>query len=200
MLNAAVLTAICCLFLASLAGADGKNGTKTAKRGKLTVGLTKKGVSSRQESDCNKWNIVKGIRFYRASMWMWQWQEGTGMGRVTKWRPRHSCEFLNYLAVRAKSKSLVARRHFNVWFSRIYAKWECIHSLEGAWNDPNSPYWGGLQMDLSFQQSHGPTWYRIWGTANNWPVWAQLRAAEDAYHGGRGYNPWPTTARNCGLL
>ena len=38
------------------------------------------------------------------------------------------------------------------------------------------------------------------GTADNWPVWAQLQAAVRAYQSGRGFTPWPNTARVCGLI
>jgi hypothetical protein len=31
----------------------------------------------------------------------------------------------------------------------------CIHSHEGSWSDSGSPYWGGLQMDYSFQSAYG---------------------------------------------
>jgi hypothetical protein len=88
----------------------------------------------------------------------------------------------------------------------------CIHSYEGSWSDPNSPYWGGLQMDLSFQTTYG--WIRVakhtprvhkirfidkWGTAEHWPVWAQLVAGLHGYFS-RGWGPWPNTARYCGLV
>jgi len=79
--------------------------------------------------------------------------------------------------------------------------WMCIHSYEGAWNDPNAPYWGGLQMDLSFQQTYGSDFMRTFhGTADKWPVWAQITAARRARDSGRGYSPWPNTARYCGVL
>lgn len=88
----------------------------------------------------------------------------------------------------------------------------CIHTYEGSWKDPGSPYWGGLQMDLSFQQAYG--WMMIhkhdskrhriyflnkWGTADNWPVWAQIVAGIHGFFA-RGWSPWPYTARLCGLL
>lgn len=76
--------------------------------------------------------------------------------------------------------------------------WYCIHSYEGSWTDPNPPYWGGLQMDLSFQTTYGPEFYRRWGTADHWPVWAQITAARRA-RAVRGYGPWPNTAALCGL-
>lgn len=90
-------------------------------------------------------------------------------------------------------------------FRLLYAKWECIHQHEGAWNsNTGNGYYGGLQMDIGFQTTYGSEFIRRWGYAHNWPVWAQLRAAERAYHGyagygGRGFGPWPNTRRMCGV-
>ena len=83
----------------------------------------------------------------------------------------------------------------------------CIHTYEGAWDDPDSPYWGGLQMDLSFQSTYGwlragdHKWYfsERWGTADNWPIWAQVVAGIHGYFS-RGWSPWPNTAHSCGLV
>lgn len=75
----------------------------------------------------------------------------------------------------------------------------CIHSHEGSWSDPGSPYWGGLQMDYSFQSTYGPEFLNKWGTADNWPVWAQLKAGVRGYHA-RGWSPWYNTAHMCGLI
>ena len=77
----------------------------------------------------------------------------------------------------------------------------CIHHYEGAWDaNTGNGYYGGLQMDLGFQWSYGPDFERRWGTADRWPPWAQLEAAGRAYRAGRGFWPWPNTARFCGLL
>jgi hypothetical protein len=75
----------------------------------------------------------------------------------------------------------------------------CIHSYEGAWNDPNAPYYGGLQMDMSFQKAYGPEFLAAWGTADNWPISVQMAVAMRAYLSGRGYGPWPNTRRYCNL-
>ena len=74
----------------------------------------------------------------------------------------------------------------------------CIHHYEGSWTDPYGPYYGGLQMDLSFQYTYGRAFLRRWGTADQWPVWAQLQAGRNGYRS-RGWSPWPNTARMCGL-
>jgi hypothetical protein len=79
------------------------------------------------------------------------------------------------------------------------AQWLCIHRYEGAWNDVGGPYWGGLQMDLTFQQRYGGRLYRMKGTADHWTpleqIWTAVRAARI-----RGFWPWPNTARFCGLM
>ena len=91
------------------------------------------------------------------------------------------------------------RRERAAYFRALYEKFRCVHEHEGAWNDPDAPYYGGLQMDVSFQRAYGPEFYTRWGTADRWPVYAQLLAAERGWQA-RGWHPWPTTARACGLL
>jgi hypothetical protein len=79
-----------------------------------------------------------------------------------------------------------------------FAGWLCIHRYEGSWTDPGSPYWGGLQMDLSFQATYGGWLLQHKGTADHWSpleqIWAAVRAART-----RGFSPWPNTASYCGL-
>lgn len=75
--------------------------------------------------------------------------------------------------------------------------WTCIHHYEGSWADSGGPYWGGLQMDLGFQQTYGGWLLRHKGTADHWSpleqIWVAVRAART-----RGFSPWPNTARYCG--
>jgi hypothetical protein len=90
-------------------------------------------------------------------------------------------------------------RHWNK--PSTYGNWMCIHSHEGAWNDPNSPYYGGLQMDISFQRAYGWRLLQFKGTADHWNPMEQMWVAEHARTtGGRGFYPWPLTARYCGLI
>lgn len=77
----------------------------------------------------------------------------------------------------------------------------CIHHYEGSWDaNTGNGYYGGLQMDIGFQSTYGGEFLQRWGTADNWPIWAQLQAAIRAYKSGRGFHPWPNTARACGLI
>ena len=81
-----------------------------------------------------------------------------------------------------------------------YDEWLCIHRYEGSWADPNAPYYGGLQMDLSFQRAYGGPLLDEKGTANHWSPLEQIWVAERAYEAGRGFYTWPNTARFCNLL
>lgn len=76
----------------------------------------------------------------------------------------------------------------------------CIHHFEGSWTDPGSPYFGGVQMDTRFASTYGRAFFRAWGTPDRWPPFVQLTVAMNAYLSGRGFYPWPNTARYCGLL
>ena len=78
--------------------------------------------------------------------------------------------------------------------------WLCIHAYEGAWNDPNAPYYGGLQMDVGFQQTYGARLLMLKGTADHWTPLEQMWVAEHAFRDGRGFFAWPNTARFCGVL
>ena len=82
---------------------------------------------------------------------------------------------------------------------------QCIHGHEGSWDDPNGPYYGGLQMDWGFMSTYGTWLLENVGTADRWTPHQQLHVAYRAYrgwkgHAGRGWWPWPNTARRCGLL
>ena len=84
------------------------------------------------------------------------------------------------------------------WLVRAFT---CIHRHEGAWNaNTGNGYYGGLQMDWNFMRAYGPEYLRAWGPAHNWPPSVQIAVAIRAYLSGRGFGPWPNTARVCGLL
>jgi hypothetical protein len=65
--------------------------------------------------------------------------------------------------------------------------------------DTGAPYYGGLQMDVGFQQHYGAWLYARKGTANHWSPLEQIWTAEKALKT-RGFWPWPNTARYCGLI
>ena len=82
----------------------------------------------------------------------------------------------------------------------VAAGLRCIHTLEGSWTAATgNGYFGGLQMDTSFQATYGGPLLRRFGTANRWPAEAQIAVGTVAYYAGRGWAPWPNTRRGCGL-
>ena len=76
--------------------------------------------------------------------------------------------------------------------------WTCIHRYEGSWSDSGGPYYGGLQMDLSFQATYGGWLLRHRGTADHWSPLEQIWTAVRAWRV-RGFSPWPSTAHYCGM-
>jgi len=91
-------------------------------------------------------------------------------------------------------------QHFTAMLGNVSA-WLCIHHYEGSWQDSGDPFWGGLQMDTGFQSTYGSDMLRAYhGNANVWHPLDQIIVAERARRSGRGYYPWPNTARYCGLI
>ena len=143
--------------------------------------------------------LEKRIKFWRGETWRWQRLMG------------------KRLTPSADSARRTQSLHYKRWVLKLWRKragkawtaakkpprkaaWLCIHRYEGAWNDPNPPYYGGLQMDWSFMRTYGGFLLRKKGTADNWTPLEQMWVAERAYRSGRGFYPWPNTARYCGLI
>jgi hypothetical protein len=129
----------------------------------------------------------------------------------------------------------IERILFLRWPIGNVSHWECIHSGwkngrkvgngEGDWEDGGNTYWGGLQMDIDFMESHGLDLLRKYGYPrghvgpngwkNAWTPREQMVVAERAKRGirtslvnsrvvfwndrPRGYGPWPNTSIVCGL-
>jgi hypothetical protein len=144
-----------------------------------------------QEADAG---LTRAIRHYKVT---------TGrmhslMGRQVRLRPLKHASLHRARTVWWR-RAVRARRHF-VRGPAHRSAWLCIHRYEGSWRDSGGPYYGGLQMDIGFQQSYGGELLRAKGTAENWTPLEQMWVAERAYRSGRGFYPWPNTARNCGLI
>jgi Transglycosylase-like domain len=103
-----------------------------------------------------------------------------------------------------KRRARAARRHGK--HPPHLAGWRCIRRHETGSPFPGwrtrtgNGYYGGLQMDRSFQRTYGRWIYRSKGTANHWTKWEQIWTAEKARRSGRGFYPWPNSARVCGLI
>ncbi len=143
--------------------------------------------------------MIRRIVNQRNSTWRWQ---------TVMFKPRTP---YNGTAETTRSDSY-RRWVLRVWENRAkvawrkatrpphYDEWLCIHRYEGSWTDPNAPYYGGLQMDMSFQRAYGWNLLQRKGTADNWSPLEQMWVAERAYASGRGFYPWPNTARYCNLI
>jgi hypothetical protein len=142
--------------------------------------------------------LIDDIAQYRHETWRWQVLMGLrrtpAANSVTH---RSGTKYRRWVFKLWRHRALTHRRRAHR--PPHYAAWQCIHRFEGAWNDSNAPYYGGLQMDIGFQRAYGAHLLRRKGTADNWAPVEQMWVAERAYRSGRGFYPWPNAARSCRL-
>ena len=152
------------------------------------------GSVSLADTEITENHVQKLIDAYRHQAWRWQQLMGRPLMRNLQHPP---AEPADKIAVWRHVALQMRRRALNPPHRR---QWLCIHHFEGAWTDPNPPYYGGLQMDLGFQRTYGRVLLARKGTANHWTPLEQMWVAERAHRAGRGFYPWPNTARYCGLI
>ena len=92
---------------------------------------------------------AKAIRHYRATTMTLQGVMGhrVQFRRLRRVSLEHARKVWRRRAVLTRRRFLRGPAHKSAWL--------CIHRYEGAWSDGGSPYYGGLQMDISFQASYG---------------------------------------------
>jgi hypothetical protein len=137
---------------------------------------------------------VNPVLVRRLRLTVWRWQAVMGVRRAYSAAPLHTPRALRYWRRQARHVTRMAAHPPH----RL--GWLCIHRFEGSWGDGADPYWGGLQMDRSFMRAYAPRFLLHRGWANRWSPLEQMWVAERAHRNGRGYTPWPHTARYCGLL
>ena len=147
-----------------------------------------------------KATLLKKIDDYRDETWRWQRLMGRPRTRTTMSAQRSPDRaYRRWVLDLWRERAERARRQASRPPHR--AAWLCIHRYEGPWRaSTGNGYYGGLQMDYTFQLTYGRDLLRQKGTANNWTPLEQMWVAERAYRSGRGFYPWPNTARYCGLL
>jgi hypothetical protein len=143
--------------------------------------------------------VVGKIKRYQRVTW--RWQRLMGVPRTPN-RKR-------YLRTRDREYRLFLLRQWRVRALRAKRRahnpphehaWRCLQRHEGSWRDPHDPYWGGLQMDRTFMRQYAPRHLLRRGWANTWTAVEQMWVGERALRAGRGFYPWPNTARICGLI
>ncbi|MFL5961057.1 MAG: hypothetical protein ACJ75G_12430 [Gaiellaceae bacterium] len=183
---------------AAVGSGSGPASTAAGATGTSTTGTTTSAATTRSDRrSLTYWS--RHLRRYRAGASRWL--------TVIRGRPPHgisrrSLSGRSVLELRRLARRWHRREH-RVWrranHPPYFGGWLCIHRYEGSWTDGGAPYWGGLQMDLSFQATYGGWLLRHKGTADHWSpleqIWTAVRATRV-----RGFSPWPSTAGYCGLI
>ena len=189
--------------MATAAAAAAGSGTDSTTKSTSTPAATTTATTATSSETPSRWEVRatkawrRHIRHFRADTRHWLTvMTGRPPGNVPRSLATHSPARLQELARHWR------RRAHRVWWHAKHPPklrdWLCIHRYEGSWSDSGSPYWGGLQMDISFQETYGGWLLRHKGTAENWSpleqIWVAVRASRV-----RGFSPWPNTAQFCGL-
>ena len=147
---------------------------------------------------------VRAIDQHRAETWRWQalMKKPRTPTFYSERRSRDKA-YLRWVRRLWQRRALRAERQAQNPPHR--SQWLCIHRYErhpaqGWATRTGNGYYGGLQMDLAFQRTYGRELLRRKGTADRWTAAEQMWVAERAYRSGRGFYPWPNTARYCGLI
>lgn len=143
--------------------------------------------------------VVQKIKRYQRITWRWQRLMGV---RRTPTRRRYlqvrNLAYRVFVMHQWRRRAIRAKRQAHN--PPHEGAWRCLQRYEGAWNDADDPYWGGLQMDRSFMRQHAPRHLLRRGWANRWTPLEQMWVGERALRAGRGFYPWPHTGRICGLI
>ena len=143
--------------------------------------------------------VVRKIKRFQKATWRWQRLMGVprtrNRGRYLRTR---DIEYRIHVLHQWRRRALRAKRRAHN--PPHEGAWRCIHRYEGPWKDKWDPYWGGLQMDRTFMQHYAPRHLLRRGWAHRWTPIEQMWVAERALRAGRGFYPWPNTARMCVLI
>jgi hypothetical protein len=171
--------------------------------------------------------LRKAVVFHRTSAWRWETTSFVPLAK-THYAERRTTD-ITRLTRLWKWWSFVDQRAKNyAQHPPHLLDWMCIHSAikggrytrslqylgggyhvsgngEASWSGIGyvhgiATYFGGLQADYGFMRSYGARFLSKKGTADHWTPLEQMWAAEQALKAGRGFYPWPTTARACGLI
>lgn len=149
-------------------------------------------VAAKVERNLVRWVNPRRVRRLRGAVW--RWQTVMGVRRATFAAELRTSRALRFWVREARRVRRVAAHPPHM------LGWLCIQRYEGSWQDSGDPYWGGLQMDRGFMESYAPRTLLRRGWADQWTPLEQMWVAERAHRSGRGFWPWPSTARSCGLL
>jgi hypothetical protein len=184
-----------CGLLLALAGISSVVATAAGARGNTEPTVQHKATAQRDAHSTAHWNAV--ARRARAATKHWL--------TVVRGRPPRMSAHTNKSSSAQEARSLARKwQRREIAASRLahhppkLRAWHCIHHYEGSWQDPNAPYWGGLQMDYSFQSAYGGWLLKHKGTANKWAPLAQIWAGVRAWRV-RGFEPWSSSAHACGV-
>jgi hypothetical protein len=148
--------------------------------------------------------ILGQIARYQRITWRWQRVMSTPLTRSSGTARRiSSVTYRRWVRDLWRERALLTRRKAqNPPHKRA---WLCLyryerHPTHGWRTNTGNGFYGGLQMNWRFMETYGRRLLRRKGPAHRWSALEQMWVAERALRAGRGFYPWPNSARSCGLI
>jgi hypothetical protein len=198
------LALLCACAAAAVSAASSEAADPAPTTGVSAADASQSGTARRTQSSQTAYHAAVEwlggqISAYQENTWRWQRlmgkplteTEGRRLGEMSIPDVKDAVSFWQRRAAAAR-RAAEHPPHLTAWL--------CIHRYEGSWTDSGGPYYGGLQMDYGFMAHYGGFLLHAKGPASNWSPLEQMWVAERAYAAGRGFYPWPNTARVCGLI
>ena len=173
--------------------------------GSLSVSRSPEGASAAgRRISVKQPEILGQIARYQRMTWRWQRVMSAPLTRSSATARRaRSAAYRRWVRDLWRRRALRTRRlaqnppHRGAWLC-LYAHER--HPAMGWRTNTGNGFYGGLQMDWSFMATYGGRLLRTKGTANRWTALEQMWVGERALRAGRGFHPWPRSARACGLI
>jgi hypothetical protein len=189
VLRQAALCALFVLFLAGSIWVTSSPDPATAAERRITV---------------KQPEILGQITRFQRITWRWQRVMGTPLTRSSGTARRiQNATYRRWVRDLWRRRALHTRR--KAQSPPHKPAWLCIyvherHPAHGWRTRTGNGFYGGLQMDRTFMAMYGGRLLRTKGTADRWTPLEQMWVGERALRAGRGFHPWPRSARACGLI
>jgi hypothetical protein len=147
--------------------------------------------------------LTSKIDRWRQRTWYWQRVMGKRLYPTAYLdRASRSLTYRQWVLELWKGRALKAKRR--ALRPPHLKRWLCVfrherHPAQGWRTQTGNGYYGGLQMDLTFQRNYGKWLLRAKGRAHRWTPIEQIWAAERGRRV-QGWHAWPNSARMCGLI
>ena len=144
--------------------------------------------------------LLASIAKQRRTTWRWQAVMGKRPTHATRSEMRSPQPAVPALGAPALGRARAARAAARRPVRRAARRGSASSATRAPGTTRTRRTTAACRWTCTFQRLYGGHLLRRKGTADRWTPLEQMWVAERAYRSGRGFYPWPNTARYCGLI